>query len=150
MLKYRGPQLVRAGFIGFVLIVLTIAVGLQPESLRSWATSVRYQAVFSDASGLLDAGVADLPVDGIGVDFFLTHTSAVPNGLDKLLFAGVVDARSSLLEDPHEIARFVAGLGVERVALVPNGDLQFVAEPIAREKVARLGRAEAMPVEEAA
>jgi len=52
MLKYRGPQLIRAGFIGFVLIVLTIAVGLQPESLRSWATSVRYQAVFSDASGL--------------------------------------------------------------------------------------------------
>ena len=33
MLKYRGAKLVRAGFIGVVLIMLVIAVGLQPERL---------------------------------------------------------------------------------------------------------------------
>jgi phospholipid/cholesterol/gamma-HCH transport system substrate-binding protein len=52
MLKYRGPKLVRTGFIGIVLIILFIAVGLQPERLYGWATSVTYQAVFADAGGL--------------------------------------------------------------------------------------------------
>lgn len=52
MLKYRGTGVVRAGFIGVVVIVLTIAVGLAPERLLGWATSIRYQAVFTDLSGL--------------------------------------------------------------------------------------------------
>lgn len=30
MLKYRGASLIRAGFIGAVLIVLVILVGLSP------------------------------------------------------------------------------------------------------------------------
>ena len=33
MNKYRGSNLIRAGFIGVVLIILVIAVGLQPERL---------------------------------------------------------------------------------------------------------------------
>ena len=33
MLKYRGAKLIRAGFIGVVLVVLVIAVGLAPERL---------------------------------------------------------------------------------------------------------------------
>ena len=52
VIRYRGAHLIRAGFIGVVLIVLVIAVGLQPQSLWSWATAIRYRAVFSDASGL--------------------------------------------------------------------------------------------------
>jgi phospholipid/cholesterol/gamma-HCH transport system substrate-binding protein len=52
MLKYRGPHLIRAGFIGAVLIVLVIAVGLKPHQLLSLGTSVHYQAVFADAGGL--------------------------------------------------------------------------------------------------
>ncbi|HUK93501.1 MAG TPA: hypothetical protein VLU96_00445 [Gaiellaceae bacterium] len=101
---------------------------------------------FSDAGPLLEQGAADLPVDGLGIDFYATHLDAVPEGFDKLLLAGVVDVRSSVAEEPEEIARFAARLGdrgVERIALVPNGDLQYVAEPIAREKLARLGRAKA-------
>ena len=67
----------------------------------------------------------------------------MPDGLGKTVLAGVVDARSSLPEDPDEVAAFAARLRerVEDVALVPNGDLQFVSEPIARQKVARLGEA---------
>lgn len=65
MLKYRSPQLVRAGAIGMVLIVLVIAVGLQPERLTAWATSVRYQALFSEAGGL-DVG-NDVIVSGTKV-----------------------------------------------------------------------------------
>jgi hypothetical protein len=36
---------------------------------------------------------------------------------------------------------------VERIALAPNGDLQYVAEPLAREKLRRLGAAKTASVE---
>ena len=50
--KYRGAQLIRSGFIGIVLMILIILVGLQPERLVQWATSIRYQALFAEAGGL--------------------------------------------------------------------------------------------------
>lgn len=53
MNKYRGAGLIRAGFIGAVLVVLVIAVGLNPEQLIQRATMVRYDAVFSEAGGLV-------------------------------------------------------------------------------------------------
>src|SRR5262245_44901130 len=99
---------------------------------------------FGSAEKLFEQGLADLPVDAIGVDFYATKANAVPEGFDKRLLAGVLDARSSVPEEPSEIAAFVPQLqarGVEEVALVPNGDLQYVSEPVAREKLARLGRA---------
>jgi phospholipid/cholesterol/gamma-HCH transport system substrate-binding protein len=51
MLKYRAGRF-RAGFIGAIVILLIIAVGLSPQRLWSWATSVRYAARFSEASNL--------------------------------------------------------------------------------------------------
>lgn len=65
MLKYRGRQLMKSGFIGVVLIILVIAVGLQPERLMSWATSLRYQALFTEAGGLQPGN--DVTVSGIKV-----------------------------------------------------------------------------------
>ena len=38
---------------------------------------------FGDAQSLLQQGAADLPVDGIGVDFYATHLSDVPDGFSK-------------------------------------------------------------------
>jgi methionine synthase II (cobalamin-independent) len=112
------------------------------------------QLTFGDARKLLESGAAELPVAALGVDFYATHLTDVPRGLDKLLLAGVVDARSSALEDPREIALFAQRLReereVERIALVPNGDLQYVAEPLAREKVSRLGKAKTATTEAAA
>jgi len=108
------------------------------------------QVTFGDARELLENGLAELPVEGIGVDFYATHATGVPAGFDKLLLAGVVDARSSALEDPQEIVEFVERLGVERVALVPNGDLQYVSESIARQKLARLGAARTAKAKETA
>jgi 5-methyltetrahydropteroyltriglutamate--homocysteine methyltransferase len=99
---------------------------------------------FGSADQLFEQGLADLPVDAIGVDFYATRVSAVPEGFDKLLLAGVLDARSSVPEEPSEVAAFAAQLrerGVEEIALVPNGDLQYVSEAVAREKLARLGTA---------
>jgi 5-methyltetrahydropteroyltriglutamate--homocysteine methyltransferase len=107
---------------------------------------------FGDAGPLLRQGLAELPVDAIGIDFYSTSADALPDSFGKHLLAGVLDARSSLVEDPREIAAFAARLAqrVERVALVPNGDLQYVSEPIAREKLARLGQAKTTSAEEAA
>ena len=99
---------------------------------------------FGSAESLFEQGLADLPVDAIGVDFFATKANAVPEGFAKTLLAGVLDARSSIPEEPGEIAAFVGQLrarGVDDIALVPNGDLQYVSEPVAREKLARLGQA---------
>jgi 5-methyltetrahydropteroyltriglutamate--homocysteine methyltransferase len=114
------------------------------ESLGGGAP-VALQLTFCDARVALENGLAELPVDGIGVDFYLTHLTDLPHGIDKLLLAGVVDARSSTVEDAGELARFAQRLQeereVERLALVPNGDLQFVARPIAAEKLGRLGAA---------
>jgi phospholipid/cholesterol/gamma-HCH transport system substrate-binding protein len=65
MLRYRGAGLMKAGFIGVVLIVLIILVGLSPDRLVSLATAVRYQALFSEAGGL--AAGNDVTVSGIKV-----------------------------------------------------------------------------------
>ena len=102
---------------------------------------------------MLARGAAELPVDGLGIDFYATHLDDVPEGFDKLLLAGVLDARNSLAEEPRKLAAFVEKLrerGVERIALVPNGDLQYVSEPYAREKLTRLGKARTATVEAAA
>jgi 5-methyltetrahydropteroyltriglutamate--homocysteine methyltransferase len=120
------------------------------EALETLSGTIALHCTFGDASVLLERGLADLPVEGIGVDFFATPADALPSGFDKLLLAGVLDARNSVLEDPQEIATFAAVLEVERVALVPNGDLQFVAEPLACEKLARLGQAKELKAEVAA
>jgi 5-methyltetrahydropteroyltriglutamate--homocysteine methyltransferase len=108
------------------------------------------QFTFGDAKVVIEAGAGDLPVQAVGVDFYATHATDIPDGLGgKKLLAGVIDARSSALEDPEEIAGFVAQLPVEDVALVPNGDLQFVSEQIARQKIQRLGAAKTAQAKEA-
>ncbi len=108
---------------------------------------------FGNAQRLLEQGLADLPVHAIGIDFYATRATDVPPGFDKMLLAGILDARSSVLEEPREIAAFVEGLrdrGVDEIALVPNGDLQYVSEQVAREKLVRLGKARTATVEAAA
>ena len=70
----------------------------------------------------------------------------MPEGFGKTLLAGVLDARSSLLEEPRGDRgirrRSSASAASSEIALVPNGDLQYVSEAVAREKLARLGQAE--------
>jgi phospholipid/cholesterol/gamma-HCH transport system substrate-binding protein len=65
MNRYRGAALIKAGFIGAVLIALVIAVGLNPDQLLQRATTVRYQAMFSDAGGLATGN--DVTISGIRV-----------------------------------------------------------------------------------
>lgn len=76
MLKYHGAGLFKAGFIGAVLIVLVILVGLSPERLISMATAVRYQALFSEAGGL----TAGNPVTVSGMKVGSVSNVALRNG----------------------------------------------------------------------
>ena len=79
MLKYQESNLIRAGFIGSVLVLLVIIVGLQPQQLLSMATSIRYQAVFAEAGGLAVGN--DVKVSGVTMgsvsDVALRHGRAL-------------------------------------------------------------------------
>jgi len=147
------PQIEAWADAGCALVVLAEPFlpgepGSAPELVAALARLPRrvplaLQLVFGDATPLLGA-LAEAPVDAVGIDFYRTGAEAVPPEFPKEILAGVVDARSSALEQPEEVDAFVERL-LERapagVSLVPNGDLQFVPERIAREKLAVLGRA---------
>lgn len=115
------------------------------------AVPLALQLVFGDAADVLKE-CERLDVAAVGVDFYSTSLDAVPEGFAKEIFAGVIDSRSSAVESPDEIAAF-AGRLLERapagLSLSVNGDLQFVPEPIAREKLGVLGRAR-LPLKEVA
>lgn len=64
-MRYRGSNLIRSGFIGLTLILLVIIIGLQPERLLSLATSVRHQALFTEAGGIASGN--DVKVSGVKV-----------------------------------------------------------------------------------
>jgi phospholipid/cholesterol/gamma-HCH transport system substrate-binding protein len=79
MLKYRQSSLVRTGFIGVVLVMLVIAVGLQPDRLSQWATAVRYQALFTESGGLRpgdDVRLAGMKIGSVS-DISLRHGDAL-------------------------------------------------------------------------
>lgn len=65
MLRYRGSNLIRSGFIGLALILLVIIVGLQPQRLLTLATAVRHQALFIEAGGLAPGN--EVKVSGVTV-----------------------------------------------------------------------------------
>ena len=117
------------------------------EALEALASPVplAVQLPFGDAGDILGE-LVELRVDAIGVDLYDTDIAALPRPFPKTLLAGIVDAQNSLLEEPEELAELGRSLledvdeGSE-LHLVPNGDLQFVPEKVAQEKVLRLGAA---------
>lgn len=149
--RVLAPQIEAFAAAGCATVVLWepfLTTGDVPELERALRAlpdqlPIHLWLAFTDAAPLLGP-VAGLPVAGVGVDLYATALDAIPDRFPHRLLAGVVDARSSALEDPVELRGPVRAL-LDRapagVTLVPNGDLQFVPEPIAREKLARLGRA---------
>jgi 5-methyltetrahydropteroyltriglutamate--homocysteine methyltransferase len=156
-----APQVEAYAGTGCALVVLsdpflagTEAAGEAISALKELPDAVPYvlQLPFGDAGPLLEA-LAEAPVSGVGLDFYATGLDAVPDGYPKEIVAGVIDSRSSLVEDPSELAAFAEQLQQRNpagISLSLNGDLQFVSEPIAREKIARLGRAKTTKAEVAA
>ncbi|WP_101947462.1 MCE family protein [Mycobacterium sp. 3519A] len=115
MLKYRGSSLVRAGFIGVVLIALVIIVGLRPEQLWSMATSIRHQAMFTEAGGL-SAGNA-VKVSGVKVG--TVSDVSLRNG--KALVTFTLDGRVRLGSSTTAHIRTGTLLGERILTLEPSG-----------------------------
>lgn len=115
MLKYRGSQLVRSGLIGIVLIALIVAVGLQPQALLSWATSLKYRALFAEAGGLTAGN--DVKVSGVTkgtvVDVTLSH--------GKALVTFTLDSTVRLGTETTAHIRTGTVLGARMLALEPAG-----------------------------
>ncbi|WP_319453924.1 MULTISPECIES: MCE family protein [unclassified Mycobacterium] len=65
MIKYTGTRLMRAGFIGAMLMLLVIAIGLAPARIGNWASAIRYQASFAEGGGLSEG--ADVKIAGVKV-----------------------------------------------------------------------------------
>ena len=124
MLKYRGSQLIRAGFIGVVLIMLVIAVGLQPERLMSWATAVRYQALFAEAGGLAVGN--DVTVSGIKVG--TVSSIELDNG--EALVGFTIDGKYALGSDTTAHIRTGTLLGERVLALDSAGSGTLDAQQV--------------------
>jgi phospholipid/cholesterol/gamma-HCH transport system substrate-binding protein len=88
MLKYRGTKLIRRGFLGVVLILLVIAVGLRPQQLVAWGTEIRHQALFAQAGGL--AAGNDVTMSGIKVGTVSDVTLRDGQALVTFSLAGTV------------------------------------------------------------
>ncbi len=115
MSRYRGKRLVRSGFIGIVLAVLIVAVGLQPERLWSMATQLDYQAVFVEAGGLITGN--KVRVSGVEVG---SVTAIGLQGLEALV-TFKVDGKVRLGSDTTAHITTGTLLGERVLVLDPSG-----------------------------
>ena len=115
MLKYRDVNLTRTGFLGIVLVLLVVAVGLQPERLISWASGTRYSAEFAEAGGL-SAG-NDVKVSGVKVG----TVSSVALGERGAVVTFTVDHSVRLGTQTTAHIRTGSLLGARIITLEPAG-----------------------------
>jgi phospholipid/cholesterol/gamma-HCH transport system substrate-binding protein len=117
MLKYHGSTLIRPGIIGIVVLVLVIAVGLQPETLKSWATAIRYQALFAEAGGLTAGNAVRLSGTKIGT------VSSVSLDAANVLVTFTIDSKIRLGSDTTAHIRTGTLLG-QRILVVESAGSQ--------------------------
>lgn len=119
MLKYRQNKLIRNGFVGVVLIVLVIAIGLNPERLIQWATSTRFHALFSEAGGLTPGNT--VLVSGVKVG--LVESVSLDDGQAMVTFT--VDGRTKLQSQTTAHIRTGTLLGQRILTLESTGGGQL-------------------------
>lgn len=115
MLKYRGSRLIRSGVIGVVLTILLITVGLQSQQLLTKATSVRHQALFTEAAGLSPGN--DVKVSGVKVG----TVSSVALQQGRALVTFMVNGKVRLGADATAHIRTGTLLGQRVLTLESNG-----------------------------
>ena len=116
MLKYRESNFLRVGLFGFVLIVLVIAVGLQPQRLVLWATSIRYHALFADAGGLVPGNKVSVSGMNVGT---VSDMSLVDGG--NVLVTFTVDGTVQLARETTAHIKTGSLLGQRIVTLDSAG-----------------------------
>lgn len=115
MLKYRDTKLFRSGFIGLVLIILVIAVGLTPQRLVLWASAIRYHALFGEAGGI--AAGDDVMVSGIKVG----SVSGIALEDGDALITFLIDGKVRLGSESTAHIRTGSLLGARVLTLEPAG-----------------------------
>ena len=124
MLKYRGSNLIRTGILGVVLVLLVIAVGLQPERIESWATAIRHQAVFAEAGGLTTGN----PVKISGVKVGTVSDVRLQGGRAVVSFS--LDGKVRLGSQTTAHIRTDTLLGERMLTLEPNGSDRMGADDV--------------------
>lgn len=115
---------------------------------RAFSSNTFLHLFFDDVSPII-RDLLDFKVDGIGIDFTMTKlTSLKDSGFDKILAAGLVDARSTYLEASKQIASkgrlAMELLEPKGLHLIPNADLEFLPQEFANQKIRRLVKAARM------
>ena len=103
---------------------------------------VALQLPFGDSGDVLGE-LVELDVEAIGVDLYATDLEALPRPFPKTPWqvSWTRGTRWSRSRGIWQSSAAATGKTGGRTAFVPNGDLQFVPEKIARQKVLRLGEA---------
>jgi len=111
---------------------------LKGVSLRSG-----YYPFFGDASPYLPELLDIIPTDDVGFDLTQTDDSSL-SATSKGVIAGIVDSRTTYLEDVASLASRVEGVadrtGTKTLTLAPSADLRFIPRVSADEKLELLGR----------
>jgi len=117
-----------------------VAEGLR-SALKGIQVRTGYQTFFGDAASYSAFLFDSLPTDDIGLDLTETDPAEI-SSTQKGIVAGVVDARSSYVEQPGELASRLDGLPdkTSSLTLAPSSDLRFVPRIVADEKLKNLAR----------
>ncbi|MEM3702880.1 MAG: hypothetical protein QXX79_00440, partial [Candidatus Bathyarchaeia archaeon] len=106
------------------------------------------QTFFGDFSQILPEAL-DFPVDDLGIDLYETSFERLKEyEFDKGIALGLVDARSSFIEDENELTAVAKRLvesvypsKIHGVFICPNCDLEFLPWERAKEKIKVIGKA---------
>ena len=116
------------------------------EAVRSALKGVSMRSgfypFFGDASPYLPGLLDEMPTDDVGLDMTQTDDSSLSR-TSKGIIAGIVDSRSTYLEDVGSLASRVEDVvertGTKRLTLSPSADLRYIPRVSADEKLELLG-----------
>jgi 5-methyltetrahydropteroyltriglutamate--homocysteine methyltransferase len=122
-------------------------LGQLGEAVRSALKGVSLRSgfypFFGDASRYLPELFDAIPTDDVGVDLTQTDDSSL-SATNKGVIAGLVDARTTYLEDVESLAARVEEVvdrtGTKTFTLAPSSDLRYIPRVSADEKLELLGR----------
>jgi 5-methyltetrahydropteroyltriglutamate--homocysteine methyltransferase len=113
------------------------------NALKGVSLKSGFYPFFGDASPYLPELFDFIPTDDIGLDLTQTDDSAL-SATGKGVIAGIVDSRTTYLEDVASLASRVEGVvdrtGTKTVTLAPSADLRYIPRTSADEKLEVLGR----------
>ncbi|MEM2946863.1 MAG: hypothetical protein QXN96_01330, partial [Candidatus Bathyarchaeia archaeon] len=116
-------------------------------ALKSANAKTCLQTFFGNFSQIMPEAL-DFPVDDLGIDLYETNMEELKKyEFDKGVALGLVDSRSSLVEDENELVAVAKGIiqsifssKIFDVFICPNCDLEFLPWERAEEKIRAISR----------